>query len=103
MYWTFDVFRQGGHAVCKLLGVRGRQWCIISMQTETSARSAQAIEAVRLIDGREHNKGSSPFTINVIGINVGIVVVLGVPPPLIIHAATVVIVVVGITRGSLSS
>jgi hypothetical protein len=82
MYWAFDVFQkwQGGHTVCELLGVRGRRWCIISMQTETSVQSAQAIEVVRLIDGQERNKGSSPFAVNVTAINVGIVVFLDVPP-----------------------
>jgi hypothetical protein len=65
------------------------------MQTITSVRSAQAIEVVRLIDGQERNKGSSPFAVNIIAIDVGIVVVLGVPPPLVIRAAPVVAVVVG--------
>ncbi len=80
--------------MCELLGVRGRRWCIISMQTETSVRSAQAIEVIRLIDGRERDEGSSPFAINVVAVDVGIVVVLGVPPPLVIRAAPVVVVVV---------
>jgi hypothetical protein len=65
------------------------------MQTKTFVQSAQAIEVVRLIDGLERNKGSSPFSINVIAINVGIIDVLGVPPPLVIHAAPVVVILVG--------
>jgi hypothetical protein len=65
------------------------------MQTKTSIQSAQAIEVVRLIDGRERAKGLSPFAVDAIAVDGGIVVVLGVPPPLVIPAAPVVVVLVG--------
>jgi hypothetical protein len=65
------------------------------MQTKTSVQSAQAIEVVRLIDGWERDKGSSPFAVNVIAVDVGIIVILGVLPPLVIRAAPFVVVVIG--------